>query len=211
MHPEDFLSLDEWHRLLAAAPTPREAALLWLMAGCGLRVSEVAALKVEHLDGSGGYLHVVNGKGGRQRTSILPRSVLEALEAHLQGRAEGYVFEGRDRGHISTRQIQRLLDRAAEEAGLQETRPGKVRQRKRITPHLLRHSFSRWSLDAGIDISYLQHQLGHSSLTTTAIYLQARPNYRRRAYENAGFDGLLSPGESAMQVIRTPFMNKGDF
>ncbi len=199
MHPEDFLSLDEWHRLLAAAPTPREAALLWLMAGCGLRVSEVAALKVEHLDGPGGYLHVVNGKGGRQRTSILPRSVLEALEAHLQGRTEGYVFEGRDRGHISTRQIQRLLDRAAEEAGLQETRPGKVRQRKRITPHLLRHSFSRWSLDAGIDISYLQHQLGHSSLTTTAIYLQARPNYRRKAYENAGFDGLLNPGESAMQ------------
>ena len=85
MHREDFLSLDEWRRLLAAAPTPREAALLWLMAGCGLRVSEVAALKVEHLDGPGGYLHVVNGKGGRQRTSILPRSVLDALEAHLQG------------------------------------------------------------------------------------------------------------------------------
>ena len=83
MHPEDFLSLDEWHRLLAAAPSPREAALLWLMAGCGLRVSEVAALKVEHLDGPGGYLHVVNGKGGRQRTSILPRSVLGTLEAHL--------------------------------------------------------------------------------------------------------------------------------
>jgi integrase len=54
---------------------------------------------------------------------------------------------GRDRGHISTRQIQRLLDKAAEEAGLQEARPGKVRQRKRITPHLLRHRFSRWSLD----------------------------------------------------------------
>ena len=199
VHPEDFLSLDEWHRLLAAALTTREAALLWLMAGCGLRVSEVAALKVEHLDGPGGYLHVVNGKGGRQRTSILPRSVLEALEAHLQGRAEGYVFEGRDLGHISTRQIQRLLDRAAEEAGLQETRPGKVRQRKRITPHLLRHSFSRWSLDAGIDISYLQHQLGHSSLTTTAIYLQARPNHRRKAYENAGFDGLINARDSAVQ------------
>ena len=59
MHPEDFLSLDEWHKLLAATPTPRDAALLWLMAGCGLRVSEVAGLKVEHLDGPGGYLHVV--------------------------------------------------------------------------------------------------------------------------------------------------------
>ncbi len=59
---------------------------------------------VEHLDAPGGYLHVVNGKGGRQRASILPMSVLEALEAHLQERAEGYVFEGRDQGHISTGQ-----------------------------------------------------------------------------------------------------------
>jgi integrase len=76
-------------------------------------------------------------------TSILPKPVLEALEAHLNGRDGGYVFEGRDQGHISTRQIQRLLDEAAERAGLQETRMGKVRQRKRITPHLLRYSFSR--------------------------------------------------------------------
>ena len=192
MHPEDFLTLEEWHRLLAAAPTPRDAALLWLMAGCGLRVSEVAALKVEHLDGPGGYLHVVDGKGGKQRTSILPKPVLEALQGHLNGRDVGYVFQGRDHGHISTRQIQRLLNEAAENAGLQETRPGKARKRKRITPHLLRHSFSRWSLNAGIDISYLQHQLGHSSLTTTAIYLQARPNHRRNAYEKAGFDKLLT-------------------
>jgi integrase/recombinase XerD len=192
MHPEDFLSLEEWHRLLAAAPTTREKALLWLMAGCGLRVSEVAALKIEHLDGAGGYLHVVNGKGGKQRTSILPKTVLEALETHLRERRGGYVFEGRDHGHILTRQIQRLLDEAVETAGLQEMRLGKVRQRKRITPHLLRHSFSRWSLDAGIDISYLQQQLGHASLSTTAIYLRARPNHRRKAYEKAGFDKLLT-------------------
>ena len=101
------------------------------MAGCGLRVSEVAALKVEHLDGAGGYLHVVDGKGGKQRTSILPMPVLNALEAYLNGRDVGYVFQGRDMGHISTRQIQRLLDDVAERAGLQEVRPGKVRQRKR--------------------------------------------------------------------------------
>jgi integrase/recombinase XerD len=135
----------------------------------------------------------VNGKVGKQRTSLHPKPVLEALEAHLKRRDGGYIFEGRDQGHISTRQIQRLLNKAAEKAGLQETRPGKVRQRKRITPHLLRHSSSRWSLDAGIDISYLQQQLGHSSLTTTTIYLQARPNHRRKTYENAGFDKLLNP------------------
>jgi site-specific recombinase XerD len=136
---------------------------------------------------------VVNGKGGKQRTCIIPKPALEALDVYLQGRESGYAFEGRDQGHISTRQIQRLLDEAAERAELQETRPYKVRQRKRITPHLLRHSFSRWTLDAGIDIAYLQQQLGHASLSTTAIYLQARPNHRRRAYERAGFDELLKP------------------
>ena len=120
----------------------------------------------------------------------------DALEAHLNGREVGYVFEGRDHGHISTRQIQRLLDTVAERAGLQQTRQGNVRQRKRITPHLLRHSFSRWSLDAGVDISYLQQQLGHSSLSTTAIYLRARPNHRRNAYEKAGFDNLLQVGRA---------------
>jgi len=54
--------------------------------------------KVEHLDGPRGYLHVVNGKGGRQRTSILPRSVLEAPGGPSAGAGRGIVFEGRDRG-----------------------------------------------------------------------------------------------------------------
>ena len=102
-------------------------------------------------------------KAARQRTSYLP--------------------EARPRGS----------KRPFERAGLQETRNGNVRQRKRITTHLLRHSFSRWTLDAGIDLTYLRQQLGHSSLSTTAIYLQTRPNHRRKAYENAGFDRLLTP------------------
>lgn len=124
MHPEDFLSLDEWHTLLKAKQSPWETAILEILGGAGLCVSEVAALKVEHLDGTGGYLHIVNGKGGKQRTSILPKPALEALQSHLNGREEGYVFQGRDSGHISTRQIQRLLDGVAERAGLQENTTG---------------------------------------------------------------------------------------
>lgn len=191
MHPEDFLSLEEWHSLLKAAMTPREASLLWLLGGVGLRVSEVAALKIEHIDKDAGFLYVLNGKGGKDRTCVLPKPASEAIGDYLQGRNSGYMFEGRQGGHLSSRQVTRLLDDIAERANLQEIRPGKERQRKRIAPHLLRHSFSRWSLDAGIDISYLQQQLGHSSLTTTAIYLKARPNHRRAAYEKAGFDALL--------------------
>ncbi|MGV8089486.1 MAG: tyrosine-type recombinase/integrase [Methanothrix sp.] len=85
MHLEGFLSLEEWHALLKPVQSSREAAILWQLGGAGLRVSEVASLKVEHLDGPGGY-HVVDGKGGKQRTSILPKPVLEALQGYLNGR-----------------------------------------------------------------------------------------------------------------------------
>lgn len=56
------------------------------------------ALKIEHLDRAGGYLHVVNSKGGKQRTCVIPRPALDALAAYLQGRESGYVFEGSSRG-----------------------------------------------------------------------------------------------------------------
>jgi integrase/recombinase XerD len=169
MHPEDFLSLKEWHELLNAASTPRETTLLWLMGGTGMRISEICSLKVEHIDREGGYVHITHGKGDKARTCIIPKHAVDAIDNYLQGRVSGYVFEGRQSGHLSSMQATRLLNEVAERATLQATRPGIERQRRRVTPHLLRHSFARWSLDAGIDISYLQQQLGHSNLSTTAI------------------------------------------
>lgn len=161
-------------RNLTPHSSTKETAILEILGGAGLRVSWMAR----------------DGKVGKHFHP--PEACPRGSTKQLEWPGEWIVFQGRDHGHISTRQNQRLLDDAAEKAGIQETRSGKVRQRKRITPHLLRHSFSRWSLDAGIDISYLQQQLGHSSLSTTAIYLRARPNHRRNAYEKARFDELLS-------------------
>ena len=60
--------------------------MAFALGGSGLRVSKAANLKVENLDGTGGYMHIVNGKGGKQRTDTLPKPVLVALEAHLKGR-----------------------------------------------------------------------------------------------------------------------------
>ena len=79
---------------------------------------------------------------------------------------EGRVMSLRDEdmGHISTRQILKLLDGVAESAGLQEMRPGKMRQPKRITPHLLRHSFSRWSLETRMVASHKQSHLATREL-----------------------------------------------
>jgi len=191
MHPEDMLSLEEWHALLGAAQTPQQIALLWTLAGTGMRISEVCSCRVEHIDRKAGYVHVIAGKGGKARTCFIPENAMQAIDAHLQGRVSGFVFEGRQGGHLSSVQAGRSLDEIALRAGLQFTRPGVLRDRKRVTPHLLRHSFARWSLDAGVDVSYLQQQLGHADLNTTAIYLKVRPNHRRAAYERAGFNALL--------------------
>jgi site-specific recombinase XerC len=90
---------------------------------------EVASLRIKHIDRVRGFLYVVNGNGGKHRTAIVTRLVMEALQTHIQGGAEGYVFESRAQGHISARQIQRLLDEAAEKVALQETRPGRIRDR----------------------------------------------------------------------------------
>lgn len=195
MRPEDFLTPEEFHQLLVACEDSREIALLMLMAGVGLRVSEVAAMKIEDLRPEEGYLYVRPevGKGKKARTCVVPATVKEALQAYLQGKEKGYVFEGRQDGHISTRQIQRILDDIANRARLQDIREGEQRARRRITPHLLRHSFALWSLDHNVPVGDLQQQLGHSSLTTTGIYLKARPNHRREAYERSGFDKVLRP------------------
>ncbi|MGD0952440.1 MAG: tyrosine-type recombinase/integrase [Methanotrichaceae archaeon] len=189
MHPEDLLSPAEFLQLLIACKTSRERAMLLLLGGVGLRVSEMAALKIEDLDIPAAYLYVrpENGKGEKARTCVLSATVIEALINYIEGRTEGYVFEGRHSGHISTRQIETILDEIATHAGLQNTKSG----RNRITPHLLRHSFAIWTLEAGIDVGNLQQQLGHSSLATTGIYLRSRPNHRREAYKRSGFDKIL--------------------
>jgi site-specific recombinase XerD len=84
--PRGSLSLEEWHALLKGAQPRQETTLPWLLGGAGLRVSEVAALKVEHLDGAVGFLIVVDSKGRKLRTPILPVPVPEALKSYLNSR-----------------------------------------------------------------------------------------------------------------------------
>ena len=98
------------------------------------------------------------------------------------------MFLGRQDGHISTRQVQRLLDEIATRADLQDERSILQRNRKRISPHLLRHSAASWWLDAGIHIGDVTGQLGHASLSTTTRYVDLAPNHRRESFRRAGVD-----------------------
>jgi integrase/recombinase XerD len=191
MRPQDFLTHDEYTKLKAACQDDREKAIVLTLAGTGIRVNELCNLKVEDIASDKGYIHVEIAKGGRPRTVVAPKPTLEALRVHLQGREAGFVFSGRQGGHISSRQVERILDEIATIAGLQDERPVKQRNRKRISPHLLRHSAASWWLDAGIHIGDVAGQLGHASLSTTTRYVDRAPNHRRDSFARANVDELL--------------------
>ena len=200
MESEKFLKPDEFARLLKAAKDDREKCILMLLAGAGLRVGETVAVGAEDIDLGKAYLHIrsANAKLKKGRTVVLLPPVIEALQEYLAGRSEGWLFPGYSGEHISPRQVQKILDRIAERAGLQKVEhPGRVGPgRYRIHPHLLRHSFAMWSLDSGVPIYDLQKQLGHASLAATGIYLEASPNHRRDAYLRSGLSSCLAGKKS---------------
>ncbi len=149
-------------------------------------MGEMVAIRAEDLDLGKSYLHVraVNAKLKKARTVVLLPPVLDALKKYLNGRSEGWLFPSRAGDHLTSRRIQKILDAIAERAGLQEIkfkdRAG--HGRRRIHPHILRHSFAMWSLDNGVPIYDLQRQLGHASLAATGVYLEASPNHRKESY-----------------------------
>ena len=196
MQPEKFLSHAEFNALLRAARDDRERCILLLLAGAGLRVSEMTQIRAEDVDFNKGYLHVpaINAKFKKPRTVVLLPQVADAISKLLAGRSKGWLFPSYRHSHITSRQVQNILDDIAIQAGLQEVkRQDKAgKNRYRIHPHMLRHSFAVWSLDSGVPVGDLQDQLGHASLATTGIYLKVSPNHRREAYMRSKMHGFLA-------------------
>src|SRR4051812_11597789 len=164
----DVLSVAEVGRLLEATPGLKYKAALGTAYGAGLRVSEVAALKVDDIDSTRMLIRVEQGKGRKDRNSMLSPQLLGLLRLWWRdGRRRGvmlphgWLFPGRSPVEpISTRQINRAVHEAADAAGL----------RKRVTPHTLRHSFATHLLEQDVDIRVIQVLLGHAKLDTTALY-----------------------------------------
>jgi integrase/recombinase XerD len=170
-HPRNLpvvLSRDEVARLLNATSCLKHQAALSVAYGSGLRVAEVAALKVSDIDSERMLLRVERGKGGRYRNAILPADLLTLLRAwwkagRQQGvmHTQGWLFPGQHATKpISTRQLHRVVVEAAQAAQIT----------KRVGPHTLRHSFATHLLEDGVDIRVIQAMLGHSRLDTTALY-----------------------------------------
>ena len=162
------LSAEEVVRFLQAVPGLRSRAALTTAYSAGLRVSEVAALKVGDIDSSRMVIRVAQGKGGKDRYVMLSPPLLAILRAYWRlSKPAHWLFPGRDRDRpVSTATLQAACRVAAREAGLD----------KPVTVHTLRHSFATHLLEAGTDIRIIQVLLGHGRLATTAIYTRVATN-----------------------------------
>jgi site-specific recombinase XerD len=165
---ERIMSEPDMQRMLALETDPRNAALLRLVYGAGLRISEVCGLKWRDLQprGDAGQA-TIYGKGGKTRAVLLPAGVWRVL-VQLRGEAEmdAPAFASQRKGHLDPSQVHRVVKAAAARAGLSAE----------VSAHWLRHAHASHALDRGAPIHLVQATLGHSSVATTGRYLHARPN-----------------------------------
>jgi integrase/recombinase XerD len=156
-----ILSREEVQRIIEAPHNIKHKALLVIAYSAGLRVSEIATLRVHDVDFRRAVLLVHNGKGRKDRYTILASRAKQLLETYINlYKPKLWLFEGKDEGHLSVRSIQEVFYRATKITGIM----------KDVSIHSLRHSFATHLLENGTDIRYIQELLGHSNAKTTQIY-----------------------------------------
>ena len=162
------LDPEEVVRFLEAAPGLKYKAAFAAAYGAGLRISEVASLKVSDIDSRRMLLLIEQGKGRKDRHAMLSPQLLELLrDWYRVARPRLWLFPGRDPLQpLTTRQLNRARHAAARMAEIT----------KRVTPHTLRHSFATHLLEQNIDIRVIQVLLGHAKLDTTALYTRVATN-----------------------------------
>ena len=134
-----------------------------LLYSAGLRRNELIQLKPEDIDSKRMVILVNEGKGKKQRLTILSPVILKDLRLYFkEWRPRHFLFEGAKGGAYSSTSVLNIVKNAAKRAGIS----------KPITPHILRHSFATHLLEDGIDLRYIQSLLGHSSTKTTEVYTQ---------------------------------------
>ena len=161
----EVLSPKEVERLLLATSKQRDRCLLMTAYATGLRVSELVRLKVSAIDSERMMVRVEQGKGRKDRYTILSSRLLTELRSYWkEHRSPIYLFPNRKGGPISIDYAQRIYNLAKLKAG--------VHKGKGI--HTLRHCFATHLLEAGVDLRTIQTLLGHNSMGSTERYLQIR-------------------------------------
>lgn len=157
------LTKDEVQAIFNATSNLKHKCILMTVYGSGLRLSEIAALKISDIDSKNMRIFIQQGKGRKDRYALLSQSNLEILREYWKEYKPRYwLFEGKEKGsRISTRAIQDAFKKNLKKASIT----------KNASLHTLRHSFATHLLEDGTSIFYIRQLLGHSTIRTTTRYL----------------------------------------
>jgi integrase/recombinase XerD len=157
------LDLSEVMALLSVTENIKHKAILMVTYSSGLRISEVACLKITDIDSKRMMIYIRQGKGGKDRYSLLSQTALQCLRQYWREyRPKEWLFEGqKENTHITISSITQIFQKAKKRAAI--TKPACV--------HTLRHSFATHLIEAGTSLHHVQLLLGHRSPTTTTVYL----------------------------------------
>jgi integrase/recombinase XerD len=169
------LSEDEVARILRETGNLKHKCILYLIYSAGLRLGEALNIRITDIDSARHMVIVRQGKGRKDRYSLLSDTLLELLRQYYKVyKPKLWLFEGQYGGQYSEKSIQAIFKRAVKASGV----------RKPATVHTLRHSFATHLLERGTDLRYIQELLGHASTKTTLIYTHIT---------KTGFDKIKSP------------------
>ncbi|SRR3989344_1659771 len=157
-----YLTKEEIDKLLLATNNQKHKLLISLMLSSGLRISECVNLKTQDINLEEKTIHVKSGKGNKDRLTILSQKAVEEIKAYLAMRKHQseYLFTKKSGKPLTPKLAQKILPILATKAGIQ----------KRVTPHVLRHTFATLLLESGTNLRMIQEMLGHTNLNTTQIY-----------------------------------------
>jgi len=203
-HP-DYLSPEEIERIIKAADTgaangPRNRAVIEVLYGCGLRISELINLKWSDIEFEAGFVRVT-GKGNKQRLVPIGEYAREALSRYMVERPN------RPAGARGTVIFQNRSGKRFSRVGLWKMVKGLVRRAgipKRVTPHTFRHSFATHLIEGGADLRMVQEMLGHADISTTEVYTKLDRDYiitEHRKYHPRELAGSQRPAGSAQPNV----------
>ena len=163
----EVLSKEEIGAMIKETENKKHKCLIALIYSCGLRRSEAIHLKLEDIDSKRMLIKLNSAKGNKDRYVNLSPHLLSLLRDYCREfRPRNYLFEGQQGGAYSAESVWKVIKKVALDVGI----------KKRVYPHILRHSFATHNLEQGIDIRYIQEWMGHESIKTTQRYTHVAGN-----------------------------------
>ena len=179
----EFLTIDEIDLMVSQidrskSDGERNIAIIEVLYGCGLRVTELIELKISEIYWKEGFIRII-GKGNKERLVPLGKIASKHLKIYLNeirvhqkidNQFVDHVFINKNGKKLSRVMIFKIIKKLTEKAGI----------KKNVSPHTLRHSFATHLVEGGADLRAVQEMLGHQSITTTEIYTHLDKNYLRQ-------------------------------